>query len=53
VEGSGDPPSGRSERYFMVFLQKTDAKPKKNELVNVKLVKNTEKGMLAYFLLEK
>jgi threonylcarbamoyladenosine tRNA methylthiotransferase MtaB len=46
VEGSSDPPSGRSERYFMVFLQKNDPKPKKNELLNVKLVKNTEKGIL-------
>ena len=46
VEGGSDPPSGRSERYFMVFLPKTDPKPEKNELINVKLGKNTEKGML-------
>jgi len=46
VEGSSDPPSGRSERYFMVFLPKTGTKPKKNELLNVKLVENAEKGVL-------
>ena len=46
MEGSSDPASGRSERYFMVFLPKTNAKPKKNELVNVKLIENTEKGMV-------
>jgi len=46
MEGDGDPPAGRSERYFMVFLPETEAKPAKNALVNVKLVKNTEKGMV-------
>jgi len=51
IEGSSEPPSGRSERYFMVFLQKNDAKPKKNDLVKVKLTNNTVQGMLG--LLEK
>ncbi|MBN2269521.1 MAG: radical SAM protein, partial [Sedimentisphaerales bacterium] len=40
-----DRPAGRSERYFMVFMPKTDARPTKNALVNVRLVENTEKGM--------
>ena len=46
VEDDGELPAGRSERYFMVVLPKTDAKPEKNDLVNVELVQNTEKGMV-------
>jgi len=49
IEGNGNEPAGRSERYFMVFLPKTDAKPLKNELVKVKLVRSTEKGILGSF----
>jgi len=35
---------GRSERYFMVYLEKTRKKLKKNELVRVKLTGNSENG---------
>jgi len=41
-----DQPSGRSERYFMVFLPKIDKTPKISDLLNVRLVENGEKGML-------
>ena len=44
LESSNGQPSGRSERYFMVYLEKTGAKFKKNELVGVKLTKNNENG---------
>ncbi len=36
---------GRSERYFMVYLEKTKKKLKKNDLVEVKLVRYGERGM--------
>jgi threonylcarbamoyladenosine tRNA methylthiotransferase MtaB len=45
VENSDGQPRGRSERYFMVYLEKTGENRKKNELVSVKLTKNNEKGM--------
>lgn len=37
---------GRSERYFMVYLAKTGENPQKGELVRVKLVKNSENGVI-------
>jgi threonylcarbamoyladenosine tRNA methylthiotransferase MtaB len=36
---------GRSERYFMVYLEKTWGKLKKNDLIKVKLVKYGEYGL--------
>jgi len=36
---------GRSERYFMVELEKKGKKPKKNELVRVKIVKAVRDGV--------
>ena len=37
---------GRSERYFMVYLEKTSKKLKKNELVRVRLTRTSEKGAI-------
>ncbi len=37
---------GRSERYFMVYLKKTEKKLKKNDLVKVKLVENQKNGII-------
>ncbi len=37
---------GRSERYFMVYLEKTGKKLKKNDLTRVKLVKYGKHGMI-------
>ena len=37
--------SGRSERYFMVYLPQTAEKIKKNELVKVRLTENKRSGM--------
>jgi len=37
---------GRSERYFMVYLEKAEKKKRKNELVRVKLIKNSENGAI-------
>jgi threonylcarbamoyladenosine tRNA methylthiotransferase MtaB len=37
---------GRSERYFMVHLENSSKKPQKGELVRVKLVKNSENGLI-------
>jgi len=41
---------GRSERYFMVYLEKTGKKLKKNDLIRVKLVKYGKHGMLGQAL---
>ncbi len=45
-EGLDETASGRSERYFMVWLEKAGGKPKKNELVRVKLVENKQNGVV-------
>jgi len=37
---------GRSERYFMVYLKKTETKLKKNDLLKVKLVENSRQGII-------
>jgi threonylcarbamoyladenosine tRNA methylthiotransferase MtaB len=41
---------GRSERYFMVYLEKTEKKLKKNDMIRVKLVKYGKHGMLGQAL---
>jgi len=46
VENSDGQIRGRSERYFMVYLEKTGKKLKRNELVSVKLVENTKNGVI-------
>jgi len=38
--------SGRSERYFMVYLEKTGKTLQKGELVRVRLVRNSENGAI-------
>jgi len=38
--------SGRSERYFMVYLKKTGKTLQKGELVRVRLVRNSENGAI-------
>jgi threonylcarbamoyladenosine tRNA methylthiotransferase MtaB len=37
---------GRSERYFMVHLENSSKKPQKGELVRVRLVRNSENGVI-------
>ena len=44
VEGNGAVPAGRSERYFMVRIEKTGSTCKKSQLLQVKLVGNCENG---------
>jgi len=46
LENGDGQPSGRSERYFMVYLEKKGSKFRKNELVRVKLTKNSENGVV-------
>ena len=46
TEDSDGQSCGRSERYFMVYLEKTGVSCKKNELVRVKLVENREDGAI-------
>jgi len=46
VENSDGRVCGRSERYFMVYIEKARGNFKKNELVRVKLVKNGENGVI-------
>ena len=46
TENSNQPPCGRSERYFMVYLEKEAKKLKKNQLISVKLIRNAENGLI-------
>ncbi len=47
VENSdGERNKGRSERYFMVLLEKARRNPQKGEIVRVKLVENSENGLI-------
>ena len=46
VENSDGRYKGRSERYFMVYLEKTGENLQKGELVRVKLVKNSVNGLI-------
>jgi threonylcarbamoyladenosine tRNA methylthiotransferase MtaB len=50
VENNNGQLCGRSERYFMVYLEKAEKKQRKNELVRVKLIKNSEKGVIGQLL---
>ncbi len=47
TENSDGQPCGRSERYFMVYLEKTGVSCKKNEMVRVKLVENRGNEVIA------
>ena len=46
LENSDGRPCGRSERYFMVYLEKTGGNLQKGELVKVRLVENSENGAI-------
>jgi len=46
LENDGVLPGGRTERYFMVYLEKAAKSLRKNELVKVKLIRNTENGLI-------
>ncbi len=46
LENNNGQPCGRSERYFMVYLEKTGVRFNKNELVRVKLTENKENGVV-------
>jgi threonylcarbamoyladenosine tRNA methylthiotransferase MtaB len=46
TENSSPRPCGRSERYFMVYLEKTRKELQANELVEVKLTGSTENGLI-------
>jgi threonylcarbamoyladenosine tRNA methylthiotransferase MtaB len=46
VENSNGRCKGRSERYFMVYAEKTGENPQKGELARVKLVKNIANGLI-------
>ena len=45
IEKDNGQRSGRSERYFTVFLNKTEKKQKRNSIVKVNLVKNSKDGV--------
>jgi hypothetical protein len=46
VENDDGQVCGRSERYFMVYLNGKGNKPHRNELVLVNLVENRKYGMI-------
>ena len=46
-------PSGRCERYFMVYLENSDKGPGQNELIKVKLLKNAENGLFGKLDIQK
>lgn len=46
LENDSNQPYGRAERYFMVYLEKTEKKLTRNELVRVKLIKNNKTAMI-------
>jgi len=46
MESGNGQRKGRSERYFMVFLEKPRANLQKGEIVRVKLVENREDGII-------
>jgi threonylcarbamoyladenosine tRNA methylthiotransferase MtaB len=46
VENNDGQVCGRSERYFMVYLEKTTQKVERNEIVRTKLLENSEDGVV-------
>jgi threonylcarbamoyladenosine tRNA methylthiotransferase MtaB len=46
TENSNQQPCGRSERYFMVYLEKSSKELQTNEIIKVKLVQNAENGLI-------
>jgi threonylcarbamoyladenosine tRNA methylthiotransferase MtaB len=53
IENNNGQLSGRSERYFTVYLDKTAKKQKRNSIVRVGLVKNRQNGCLGQLLAER
>jgi threonylcarbamoyladenosine tRNA methylthiotransferase MtaB len=54
LEKGGDRPSGRSERYFMVHVEKSAQNLRKNEIICAILKRNEKNGMIAEpFFVEK
>jgi threonylcarbamoyladenosine tRNA methylthiotransferase MtaB len=45
IETTGDRPAGRTERYFMAYLNET-SKADNNDIISVKIVKNLQDGVL-------
>jgi len=45
IENNNGQISGRSERYFTVYLDKSGRKQKRNEIIEIKLTENRENGM--------
>jgi threonylcarbamoyladenosine tRNA methylthiotransferase MtaB len=50
VENKNGQLCGRSKRYFMVYLEKAERKLEKNELVKVRLIENSENGVIGQVL---
>jgi threonylcarbamoyladenosine tRNA methylthiotransferase MtaB len=50
IENDNGQRSGRSERYFTVFLNKTANNQKRNSIAKVNLVKNSKNGMFGELL---
>jgi len=46
IENNNGQHCGRSERYFTVYLEKTEKKQKRNSILGVKLIKNRQNGMV-------
>jgi len=53
TENSNQQPCGRCERYFMVYLEKTEKEPEKNELIKVRLLKNAENDLIGRLDIQK
>jgi threonylcarbamoyladenosine tRNA methylthiotransferase MtaB len=45
IENNNGQICGRSERYFTVYLKKTEKKQQNNNIIDVKLTKNRKNGM--------
>jgi threonylcarbamoyladenosine tRNA methylthiotransferase MtaB len=46
MEKSKGRPQGRAERYFYVYLDKSDGRLRANDLVTVRMIKNSEDGAI-------
>jgi threonylcarbamoyladenosine tRNA methylthiotransferase MtaB len=46
IENNNGQISGRSERYFEVYLDKMEEKERRNSIIKVRLIKNRENGMV-------
>ena len=53
IENDNGQISGRSERYFTVYLNKIGEKQKRNSIVEVKLIENGEHAMVGAIIPHK